>query len=128
MTAKFSPLPLFDEPQPWQNRQFALSMVAARDGTFRPDFTDWLTANYAIWLAFEREADRIWNSGRRHYSARTIVEWMRHETALRESPNEYGFKINDHATPDLARLYLAMHPDRDGFFERRLAPLSLRTV
>ena len=73
--------------------------------------------NWHIWLAFSREANRIYATGRRRYAARTIIEWLRHETALRERNSE--FKINDHFTPDLARLWLVFHPERAGFFETR---------
>ena len=137
MTAKtaqaFQHLPLFDEPQPWQTDIYKRRMVSnvilqANVDHFRKDFHEWLEKNWAIWEAFEAQADRTWNRGRRHYSARTIIEWIRHETSMRESPNENGFKINDHYTPDLARLWVLIHPDRDGFFERRVSPLSMRSV
>ena len=137
MTAKhaqaFQHLPLFDEPQPWQTqiyrRRLVLEVIAqAKEGQFRPDFRNWLQQNFVVWEAFEAEADRIWNRGRRHYSARTIGEWLRHETAAREGPNEHGWKLNDHAWPDLARLYMLVHPERSGFFERRTSPASLRAV
>lgn len=84
---------------------------------FRSDFAGWLVQNWPIWKAFEREASRIYARGRSRYAARTIIEWLRHETALREVGSE--FKINDHYTPDLARLWLCHYPERAGFFEVR---------
>lgn len=126
----FTHLPLFDEPQTWQTgiyrRRMAFTLVAAHAPKFRADFVQWLEANYSAWEAFEREADKIWNAGRRHYSARTIGEVLRHESALREKPNTHGWKLNDHYWPDLARLYALLHPDRDKFFELRVNPLSVR--
>ena len=95
---------------------------------FRPDFAEWLEKNPKIWDAFAAQADIIWNRGRRRYSARTIGEWLRHESAMREAPNEHGWKLNDHAWPDCARLYMLAYPDRDSFFETRLSPASLRSV
>lgn len=83
---------------------------------FRPGFYDWLKENWAIWLRFCEEADKVRRTGRQHYAARTIAEYIRHETALRELGE---FKLNDHATPDLARLYLATHPEAKDFFETR---------
>lgn len=97
-------------------RDATLSMVHGGIG-FRSDFYDWLRENWGIWLRFCEEADKIRRTGREHYGARTIAEYIRHETALRELKGE--FKLNDHATPDLARLYLATHPEAEGFFETR---------
>lgn len=123
---------LFGDTQAWQTRIYQKRLavnvlVRANPGQFRDDFAEWLESNWAIWLAFAEQADRMWDRGRRHYSARTLVEWLRHETAMREGPNEHGFKINNNAAPDLARIYELVHPDRGGFFERRVMPLSKRS-
>lgn len=136
MTGKKSientPLPLFDTPQPWQTaiyrKRIIPTMIAANPNTFRREFGEWLDKNFAVWEAFEREANSIWDRGRRHYSARTIGEYLRHESALREQPNQHQFKLNDHYWPDLARLYMMLNPERDGFFERRVNPLSVRAA
>ncbi len=93
------------------------SIVQANAAQFRVDFPAWLEENEQVFRRFIQEADRIWASGRRHYSARTIGEYLRHETALREK--EIAFKLNDHRWPDLARLYLLLRPGRQGFFELR---------
>lgn len=125
-------LPLFGQPQAWQTelyaRRLAFMLVVANADHFRRDFLAWLSANWTVWRAFAREADRIWQRGRRRYSARTIGEVLRHESALREAPNEHGWKLNDHFWPDLARLYMLLHPDREGFFERRVSPATLRAA
>lgn len=125
-------LPLFGPPQGWQTdifrRRLTFMLVVANPDHFRRDFLSWLSLNHRVWVAFEYEADRIWGRGRRHYSARTIGEYLRHESAIREAPNEHGFKVNDHFWPDVARLYMLMHPERDGFFERRAGPLTLRSA
>jgi hypothetical protein len=106
-------LPLSEDP-----KAVALAFIERWPSMFRPEFRAWLEANWTIWLAFKQEADRIWARGRRHYAARTIIEWLRHETALQEQPVA-EFKINGNFVPDLARLYLVFHPERDGFFELR---------
>ena len=85
---------------------------------FRADFSEWLELNWHIWRAFVDQADRVWNRGRRHYSARTIVEVLRHESALSEFGGE--FKLNGNYVPDLARLYVQRYPERAGLFETRL--------
>lgn len=132
MSAVARQAPLFGKPVDWQTaiyrKSFVFALIRAEQKRFRADFMGWLSANYEVWIAFEAEADRVWERGRRHYSARTIGEYLRHESALREQPNEHGFKLNDHYWPDLARLYMLIHPDRDGFFERRTSPLTLRAA
>jgi hypothetical protein len=126
------PLALYGAPQSWltalYRKKYAFHVVVAEQRYFRVDFMDWLVTNWHVWLAFEHEGDRIWARGCRHYSARTIGEYLRHMTAVREGPNQYDFKINNTVFPDLARLYILMHPDRDGFFERRVNPLSVRAA
>lgn len=97
----------------------ALVFVEARPELFRSDFREWLERNFSVWEAFEREANKVWASGRRHYSARTIGEYLRHETLLREAPSDPKFKLNDHFWPDLARLHMLYHEEREGFFEFR---------
>jgi hypothetical protein len=84
---------------------------------FRAGFLDWLLRNPGVWIAFEREAMRIVNRGRRHYSARTILEVLRHESAVSERESE--FKLNNNAAPDLSRLWALAHPEHAGLFETR---------
>lgn len=66
---------------------------------------------------FEQEANRLWASGRTHYSARTIGEYLRHNTLATDAGAD--FKVNDHIWPCLARLWTFLHPQRAGFFELR---------
>lgn len=95
-------------------------LVLDNESIFRAGFHAWLRDNRHVWTAFEREANRAWARGRRHYSARTIIEYLRHETALADAGGD--FKINGNNVPDLARLYRLVHPERAGLFEtRRLA-------
>lgn len=89
---------------------------------FREGFEAWLIANWHIWREFSKQADIV-EQRFAHYSARTIIEWMRHHTALAES-NGLGWKINNNVIPDLARLYMLMKAP--GFFETRVAPQGVR--
>lgn len=98
-------------------KEFVLRTTLEHGEHLRPDFYEWLKANYAIWERFEREANAIWRAGRKHYSQRTIWEVMRHETALREV--DPTFKLNDKWVKSLAHLYLALNRDKPGFFETR---------
>ena len=93
---------------------------------YRADFAAWLLLNQHIWLAFCTKADAIWSRGRRHYSARTIVEVLRHESALAEVGGEW--KINGNYVPDLSRLYQATFPERAGLFETRCLSTSQRAA
>lgn len=85
---------------------------------FRPEFFEWLRANWHLWRAFEREARRTKARGFQHYSARTIWEFLRHHTALQE--RDVIFKINNNYAPDCARLLMLAYPEFYGFFERRV--------
>lgn len=111
----------FTPPQPGEP-QAAIELVCA-SGRYRKDFGKWLLANFPIWRAFEREATRLWMRGRKHYSARTIAEWIRHNTTLAEV--ESRWKLNNNVIPDLARLYADFYPDRADFFEFRHSDDSL---
>ena len=109
-------------------KRFAFALVCAEQRHFRADFMSWLSSNWHVWLAFEAEADKVWERGRRHYSARTIYEVLRHESALRQDAPGEEWKLNNNQVPDLARLYTLMHPDRADFFETRVGPLSARAA
>jgi hypothetical protein len=85
---------------------------------YRPDFADWLSANPHIWSAFCAKANEVWARGRRHYSARTIVEVMRHESAIAEASGEW--KITNNFIPDMSRLFRDTFPERADLFETRL--------
>jgi len=67
-------------------------------------FWAWLQDNQHIYDAFKIEAIRMALTGRKRYSARTIVELLRWQTDLKDSGKT--FKINDHFTPGMARLFL----------------------
>lgn len=82
------------------------------------EFLIFLANNQHIWKRFEREANKAFNRGFRHYSSKCIVEYIRHETALYEHMGE--FKINNNLTPSLARYYQETHPERATLFETRV--------
>ena len=84
---------------------------------FKPKFLRWLETNEHIYREFERQALALIARGRAHYSARTIVEVMVHESILREDMGPYKIG-NDHA-PDLARVFAITHPEHRMFWEYR---------
>jgi hypothetical protein len=118
----------FDSYTIEQKKKTALLFVQSRPELFRPDFGEWLDKNFLVWIAFGVEANRVWARGRRHYSARTIGEDLRHETTVSELPNPMELKLNDHYWPDLARLYALFHPERAGFFEFRRGQSAVRAA
>lgn len=85
---------------------------------FTPVFMAYLPENLHVYDAFEREAMRVVRRGFKHYSARTIIEVLRHNSALAESGGPW--KLNDHATPYLARLFALINPAFAGLFEFRI--------
>lgn len=72
---------------------------------------------HAVAALFEQLTLEVIKSGRKHYSARTIIERMRWHYDVEHSGGE--FKINDHCVPVLARWFMRKHPRHQGFFETR---------
>jgi len=91
---------------------------------FTHTFLAWLPENLHVFTAFEREAKRVAARGFRHYSARTIIEVLRHNSALAETGGPW--KLNDWNTPYLARLFVLAHPEHAGLFEFRATKAAER--
>ena len=81
-----------------------------------PEEIAWRERNYPLWLEFYTEADKVRGTGRKHYSARTIAEVLRHNAAVRGA--DPHFKINNNVIPMMARMYMVMCRC-PGFFETR---------
>lgn len=107
-------------------RRSAHDTAIANPDAFRAGFLPWLADNLHVWAAFEREANRIWKRGRRHWSARTILEYLRHQAAITDTGDT--FRLNNNSQGDLARLYLLVYPERIGFFETRIQRGSERAA
>ncbi len=84
-----------------------------------PDrFWFWMRDNKHIYKAFQSRALRMAMTGRKRYSARTIVEAIRWNTELRDS--EIIWKINNNYVPGLARLFMETYGEQfPGFFKLR---------
>lgn len=91
-------------------------LVNKNPDLFRPDFYNWLKDNIHIYEEFEKRALRV-AQFRKHYSARTIIETMRHDTAIRELKGNW--KLNNNYTPCQARLFSLMHTEHKELFEFR---------
>lgn len=90
---------------------------------FPDDFLEWLPANIHIFEAFAHEAKKIIAKGFTHYSSYTIVEFLRHHTALQEYGSKEDikeWKINNNHRPYLARLFDLVFPAKAGLFEYRI--------
>lgn len=81
------------------------------------EFVDWLPRNVHVWRAFERHALTLIKRGRTHYSSKTIVHVLRHESAIAEHGGEW--KINNNWARPLAQLFALAHPAHAKFFEFR---------
>lgn len=88
------------------------------DRFLKAGFLPWLQDNQHIYDAFEDHALRLIAKGRTHYSARTIVEVLVHESILRET-SDGEFKIGNDKAPDLARWFVINHPEHWNFWEYR---------
>lgn len=85
---------------------------------------NFLDDNPHVFEMFEREAMRVWYKGFQHYSARTIIHYLRHMTAMEADPCGY-FKVNNNLSPTLARDFLEKHPEIPvEFFETRKADVE----
>jgi hypothetical protein len=92
---------------------------------FSDEFLEWLPENHHIWMAFEAEALKVLRKGFKHYSARVIVEVLRHHSALAEKPDT-GWKINNNIIPYLGRLFALINPAHANFFEYRVVRMARR--
>lgn len=81
------------------------------------DFLLWLPDNLHVWDAFVAETMKVIHRGHQHYSSYTIVEFLRHHTAVHEAGPEY--KINNNHRPYLPRLFDIAYPQYAGLFEYR---------
>lgn len=93
-----------------------ITLVHGYSRKFPVGFDDWLRANLHVYEAFEKEALMV-AQRREHYSARTIIEFLRHHTLLAEAGD--GWKLDNDMTPGLARLFAAEHPRHATLFEFR---------
>jgi hypothetical protein len=96
----------------------ALRAAGQHGERFTPEFLAYLPENLHVYDAFEREAMRVVRRGFEHYSARTIIEVLRHNSALAERSGRW--KLNDWHTPYLARLFALLNPAYAQLFEFRV--------
>jgi hypothetical protein len=95
-------------------------LISKNKDMFSDEFLEWIPDNKHIWLAFEKEAYKIIGVGFKHYSARVIIEVLRHHSNLTEISGS-GWKINNNIIPYIGRLFALAHPHHESLFEFRVA-------
>ena len=106
------------QPDLFSARPMTVQQIAQAHGNqLSTEFLNWLPDNMHIWDAFVRESMSILRRGYTHYSSRTIIEYLRHNTAL--SQNDGEFKINNNIQPYLPRLFNLIYPQHRGLWEFR---------
>jgi len=99
-------------------RQFPMNIIDKNRSMFTDDFCEWIGLNLHVFAAFVKQAKYVRSVMRRdHYSARTIGEWLRHNSEIREKGN--GWKLNNNYFPALARLSMLAYKELEGLFETR---------
>ena len=94
-----------------------LAFIVQHPNFFKTTGADWFLVNWHVMSEFERQALQVIARGRSHYSARTLVENLVHESVIQERGSLY--KIGNHHAPDLARAFVVMYPEHIDFWEYR---------
>lgn len=87
------------------------------DPITRHAFRLWIEQNMEVWHAFKAKALQMKATGRKKYSAKTIVEIIRWERDLGNPGDE--FRINNDYAAYLARAMADKVPGFEDFFEFR---------
>ena len=93
-----------------------IQLMLDHDDIFSDEFIEWVPNNTHIVDAFIHETFKIIRKGYTHYSGRTILEVLRHHSALAESGQ---WKLNNNHTPYLCRLFGLLNPKYSNIFEYR---------
>ena len=91
-----------------------LQLIADNPSQFSEDFAAWIPENMHVWDAFVEQAMKIRARGHQHYSSYTIVEFLRHHSAIEEVGS--AWKINNNHRPYLPRLFDLCYPHMAGMF------------
>lgn len=97
---------------------FQTELNFKRPLTIEEQFEIYNQANPHIWYAFMEEAFEQLRQGRKHLSAKAIIEKLRYETNLRAKDFQ-KFKINNSFTSLYARKLIEEFPEFASFFELR---------
>mgnify|MGYP007089738799 CR=1 FL=1 len=92
-------------------------LADSNEELFSKEFLRWLPENLHVWQAFCDETFKVRARGFKHYSARTIIHFLRHHSAVAESTGPW--KVNNNYSPYLARLFDLKFPHLKGLWEYR---------
>ena len=104
----------------WQNltpyqQELLIKQYCLEAGMDNED-TQTLASNLKLVTRFSQQAHVIAQK-RTHYSARTIIEVLRHNSIIED--NDPDYKINNNVTPLMARISMAMFPALNALFSIR---------
>jgi len=85
--------------------------------TDKETWWEWHKENPHVYELFERFSLQAIGSGRKNFSHWLIMNRIRWETAITTTGDE--FKIRNDFIAYYARLFMALHPEYDGFFRIR---------
>lgn len=85
--------------------------------SIRDGFNKFNQENPHIYTAFEEQALRAINKGRKKISAKLIINWIRWHEFLESS--DKNFKINDAYQSYYARFFIEKHPEHIDVFDFR---------
>ena len=96
-------------------------MTGTQSGLFDEDnstkFFKFHESNPFVYQTFCKRTIQMIEAGRKHYSARAIIEVVRWDIDVQTSAEE--FKINNNHIPFYARMFMTAYPEHDGFFRTR---------
>lgn len=81
-------------------------------------FEAWLANNPEVWRLFERFAFEVIAAGHDRYSADAICHRIRWHVQV-ETRDHDGWKVNNNHVAYLARRFARVHPEYEGFFQKR---------
>lgn len=87
---------------------------------------EYIRKNPAVWEKFKLYAEQALASGRKYFSARTIIERIRWDTTVTEK--NATFKVGDHVSPYLGRRLMDTDPRFKGFFRTKISKAELAQV
>lgn len=105
--------------------RYVIEVMMMHRHLFTEGFTKWIHLNLHVFGEFCARAKAVVNSGRTHYSARTIIETVRFHTDITQKGGK-PFRIDNDMVPYLSRLCELIYPETNGLFEKRITHSTIR--
>lgn len=95
-----------------------LALFEARhDAGIEDEYVHYINKSMAYFDRFAEEAHKVVDAGFKHYSHVLIAHVVRHHSNIHDK--DTLFKVNNNATPRVARMATALFPGLNGLFEFR---------